>query len=142
MCLAYFLEESYLPKLFVSSETQCFFCEEVKSILGHVSIGSVIPTITAWPMAFLLADKFKSYGTPSSTLLIKSASGRKEYFRHIKYIFRATNKNISGILITNYTVQFILCSFVLYMQQMQYKKIIEPLEFSFSEIKQLKDVKH
>ena len=127
-----------MPKLLKSNDYECLFCHETKSILIHLGIGSIIPTFMAWIISFQIADVFKTYDTPRITLLNESMKGKKEYFRQVKTIFRNTNKNFFASLVTIYMIQFVLCSFILYMQQRQFKETIEPLQFSLAEIKQVK----
>lgn len=132
------MDSYFTPKLLKANNSECFFCHEVKSILAHVTIGSLIPTSFTWLIIYQTSDMLKTMATPKASLLLESAKGRKFYFKHFKDIFLKTNKNVYGPLLTNYMIQFFLCSFVLFYQQVQFKKTIEPLEFSLNEINRIK----
>ena len=133
------MDSYFTPRLLKANESECFFCTETKSILMHLTAGSIVPTGLSWLLVYQVADMAKSIATPRTKLLFESAKGRKFYFKHFRDIFLKTNRNVSGYLIANYTIQFFLCSFILFYQQVQFKQTIEPLQFSLSELKRLKN---
>lgn len=104
----------------------------------HLSVGSMIPTGISWVLSFLHADLFKTYGVPKTDLLLQSKISKMSYFNQVTNIWKKTTKNSFKILSLNYSIQLILCSFVLYMQQKQFIENVILLKFSFEEINKIK----
>jgi hypothetical protein len=131
--------KGYFSENLLTSDTgaECMMCRELKTIGSHLMIGSVLATFVSWSSNFLQAHSYKTYGVPDINLLAKSKS-RKLYFDHTKKIFFKTNRQIAGVLFRNYSIQVVLCAFMLYMEQKQFHENIQPLKFSMSEINQIR----
>ncbi len=76
---------------------------------------------------------------PKAELLLKSNQTRMSYFKQLKIIWKKTTKNSFKILAINYSIQLVLCSFILYMQQRQFIDTVQPLNFTQTEINGIKN---
>ena len=85
------------------------------------------------------ADILKTYGVPKAELLFKSNETRMSYFKQLKIIWNKTTKNSYKILAINYSIQLVLCSFILFMQQKQFISVVQSLNFTQTEINQIKE---
>lgn len=131
--------KGYFSDNLLTSDTsaECMMCRELKTIAGHLAIGSFLATLVSWSSNFLQASSYKTYDVPDINLLGNSKS-RKMYFDHAKKILFKTNSKISGLLFRNFSIQVVLCAFMLYMEQKQFHECIQPLRFSMSEINKIR----
>jgi hypothetical protein len=131
--------KGYFSENLLTSDTsaECMMCRELKTIVGHLAIGSCFATAASWSSNFLQAYSYKTYGVPDTNLLEKSKT-RKLYFNHAKKILFKTNSQIFSVLFKSYSIQVVLCAFMLYMEQKQFHENIQPLRFSMSEINSIR----
>jgi len=129
----------YFSENLLTSDTsaECMMCRELKTIAGHLTIGSILATFVSWSSNFLQASSYKTYCVPDTNLLAKSKT-RKIYFDHAKKIFFKTNRQIPGLLFRNFSIQVVLCAFMFYMEQKQFHEHIQQLRFSMSEINKIR----
>ena len=104
-----------------------------------ISVGSVIPTGFAWSVAFMHAEILKTYGVPEAKFLFKSPQTRMAYFKQMMHIFKKTTANSYKVLGLNYSIQLVLCSFVLFMQQKQFIDVVQKMNFTQAEINKVID---
>lgn len=104
----------------------------------HLSIGSIIPTGISWIFSFFHADLFKTYDVPKIDQLLQSKISKEGYFKQVKKTWKKTTNNSFKLLTINYSIQLILCSFILYTQQKQFVENVLPLKFSIEEINKIK----
>lgn len=124
--------------LYKFSNDECFTCRELKTIGLHMTIGSVMPTAVSWICSFLHADLFKTYGVPKTQVLFESNISKKLFFKQSVDVWKKTTKNSFKVLTFNYSIQIILCSFIMFMQEKQFLEEILPLNFSLNEINKIK----
>ena len=130
-----FVESYFRDNLLKSSRSECLMCKEMKATFTHLIVGSIMPTFFSWVLIMRSSSAIGTYSVPDEKLLFESAKARKFFFTSIKRIFLKTNQNVFSTLFRNYSIQFIMCSFVLFFQQKQFRETIEPLDFTLAEIK-------
>lgn len=135
-----FVESYFKDDLFKSSRSECLMCKEMKTTFTHLIVGSIMPTVFSWVLIMRSASAMGTYSVPDEKLLVESAKARKFFFTSMKRIFLKTNQNVFSTLFRNYSIQFIMCSFVLFFQQKQFRETIEPLDFTLAEIKNVQQL--
>ena len=120
-------------KLFSLSKNECLTCIELKTIFLNMTIGSFVPTGFSWLISDDHADIFKTFNLPKI-----SKTSKKEYLKQVKFIFKKTTVGSHRVLFINYSLQLMITSFILFMQQKQFTKTIEPLNFTQNEIEKVK----
>ncbi len=103
-----------------------------------MGIGSILPTLISWVTSYHNAEIFKTYAVPKAEHFFDSKH-RKSFLNQVKQIWIKTNKNVLKTLYLNYSIQLVLCSMVLYLQQNQYIQHIENETFTQTEINQIKN---
>jgi len=121
-------------KLFSLSKNECLTCIEFKTIILNMTIGSFVPTGFSWLISYVHADIFKTYSLPK----ISKKISKKEYLKQFKFIFKKTIVGSHKVLFINYSLQLMITSFILFMQQKQFTETIEPLNFTQNEIEKVK----
>ena len=127
----------YTQNLLKISPSECLVCRELKTIGSYMAISGILPIFISWSMNFLYADLYKTYGVPKTENIVDPKKFRN-YFRQVRIIWSRTNKNSKGPILRSLTTQFFVTSFILFMQQKQFKDHIEPYSFTNQEVNRIK----
>lgn len=139
---ATFLHFTYLERLLkISSASQeCPICLEIRGLATHLLLGSFIPFALAWTTSFYHASLYYTMRIPNLDSYIK-AGKKRAYLKEISKIFKNTNRNSYGRVVTCLSLQTIFACGVFFFQQKQFFEHIEPYEFTVNDIKKIKNSK-
>ena len=125
--------------LYRATIDECMTCREIKTLLMHTVVGSLIPTGISWTVSFLHADMFKTYGVPKADMLFRTNSSRLTYMKQAKIIWNKTTHNSMKLFAVCYSIQFVFCSFIMFMQQKQFVNTALGWNFTQNEIDRVKN---
>lgn len=132
---------NHLLTLNSTNLNECLLCNETKSSIIHLIVGTVLPAVGCWLGTYSFAYHTPSIPVPPiNNETFKKREMFMNYLKNAKNVLKLTTKNFSPLLMKLLIVQFIACNLVFYMQQNEFFRLEKQLnKFSSYEIESIDD---
>jgi hypothetical protein len=97
----------------------------------------VLPIVSSYAINSIQAESLATYQVPSSFSFFKSKKSAKLYLAQTKVLFIKSTKSMRKFLLASLALHVVGFSGLLYQQQVEFHKVIAPMQFTKFEIDQL-----